>query len=363
VICRGTLIFFAFLLASATPAHSQVIFELPDGDRRAAPAIEDDVRDRSYTMRDSSGGSSSITVSGASLPMLLRSAGIDPLSFTFLQIDRPAGGSVFLTRRQATDAKAFEEGPPLVFANGSGFHFIRPSAGPGDNNAGDRIDDHGELVVALRTGTLIDVDARASRDRARPRTAITFKAAVARAAAGERLNYSWYFDDGSSAKGPEVTHSFARTGTYDVVVGVTSADDDVGGSSVVSVRVGKRAAGPRRKGGGTNRDALAPDSGVASAVGAATSATTRGRERSTNRGRRRTRQRNDTSNERVSGTLLASLDSSAATNLTGRLTAARTGSGEEHDPGAIPASVWAILAALVLFGGGAWSELRTRARS
>ena len=46
---------------------------------------------------------------------------------------------------------------------------------------------------------------------------VSFKAVVERSGAGEELTYSWYFDDGHSASGPEARHGFSQPGSYDVV--------------------------------------------------------------------------------------------------------------------------------------------------
>lgn len=64
-------------------------------------------------------------------------------------------------------------------------------------------------------------------------------------------------------------HRFAKRGSYDVVVGVTTPGDDAGASAVVTVQVGAPLAGPDRKGGGTNEEADAPDHGAATDGGGA----------------------------------------------------------------------------------------------
>ena len=105
--------------------------------------------------------------------------------------------------------------------------------------------------------------ATASTRRTRPGKAVDFSAVVERAGSGEQLEYSWYFDDGSSATGAEASHSFTKRGSYDVVVGVTSEGNETGASAVVTVQVGAPLGGPDRRGGGRNDDAGAPDHGAA----------------------------------------------------------------------------------------------------
>ncbi len=87
------------------------------------------------------------------------------------------------------------------------------------------------------------------------------------AAAGETVKINWTFDDGRSGRGREVTHRFRKPGSYDVVVGATTENDERGADDIVSVRVGKAPEGPDRKGGGTNPDSDAPDSGAGTGTG------------------------------------------------------------------------------------------------
>ncbi|HYG96789.1 MAG TPA: PKD domain-containing protein [Solirubrobacterales bacterium] len=222
----------------------------------------EDVREGSYVLRASSGESSQV-VSGFSLAALLEAAGADPYSFSYLEVLRPAGGAVLLSRNQALGEGAFPDGPPVVYATSAGTGFLRPSSGPEDLNASDSFEAPQGVTIALRKGSPLEVRAEASTLRTRPGKPVEFTAAVDRAGAGEELTYSWYFDDGASASGPSATHSFARPGSYDVVVGVTTPGDDTGVSAVVTIQVGAPPEGPDRKGGGTSRDAEAPDHGAA----------------------------------------------------------------------------------------------------
>ena len=104
---------------------------------------------------------------------------------------------------------------------------------------------------------------RHRRIKARPGQKVEFSAIVERAGSGEQLTYSWNFDDGHSGSGANASHSFAKRGSYDVVVGVTSGGNEAGASAVITIQVGEPLGGPDRKGGGTNRRADAPDHGSA----------------------------------------------------------------------------------------------------
>jgi hypothetical protein len=228
----------------------------------AALAGREDVVARPYFLRAAE-GESSTTVTGFSLAAILEAAGADPYGFSYLEVQRPAGGAVLLSRHQALDADAFGEGPPVVYAAAGGTGFLRPSTGGGDPNADDSFEAPQGVTVALHNGSPLRVRARASTQRTRVGQEISFSAIVDRAGSGEQLEYSWYFDDGNSASGATARHSFAERGSYDVVVGVTTPGDRAGTSAVVTIQVGAPLSGPDRKGGGRRREATAPDHGAA----------------------------------------------------------------------------------------------------
>jgi len=222
----------------------------------------EDVVGRGYVLRSSAGESSQV-VTGFSLAALIDATGADPFGFSYLELLRPAGGAVLLSRSQALDPGAFPDGPPVVYASPAGTSFLRPSSGAGDLNATDSFEAPQGVTIALRKGSPLQVTAEASTLRTRPGKAVRFSVEVEGAGAGEALACSWYFDDGGSATGATASHSFARKGSYDVVVGVTTPGDSTGSSAVVTVQVGPPLEGPDRKGGGTRHDSEAPDHGAA----------------------------------------------------------------------------------------------------
>ncbi|HUC06908.1 MAG TPA: PKD domain-containing protein [Solirubrobacterales bacterium] len=253
-------------VAGARADDAQFAIVSPGGEQQtlslAALAGNEDVIDRTYALR-SADGESSAAVSGFSLTVLLTSAGIDPYGFSYLEVQRPAGGSVLLSRHQALNAGAFDEGPPVIYAAPGGTGFLRPSTGASDLNASDSFEAPQGITVVLRSDSPLRVRAQASPLRTRPGESVAFEAIVDRAGAGEQLEYSWYFDDGDSASGATARHSFAKRGSYDVVVGVTTPGDRAGTSAVVTIQVGAPLSGPDRKGGGRRREAAAPDHGAA----------------------------------------------------------------------------------------------------
>ena len=228
----------------------------------AALAGGEDVVERGYVLR-SNGGESSTVLTGFSPAAILDAAGADPYGFSYLEVQCPAGGSVLLSRHQALDPGAFADGPPVLYTTPAGTGFLRPSSGPGDLNATDSFVAPQGIALVLRRDSSLLVRIESSTVRTRPGQPVDFDAIVERAGSGERLSYSWYFDDGHSASGSRARHSFAKRGSYDVVVGVTTPGDRAGASAVVTIQVGAPLSGPDREGGGRNRDAAAPDHGAA----------------------------------------------------------------------------------------------------
>jgi len=304
----------------------------------------EDVRERVYALRADSGESSQ-TVTGFSLARILEAAGADPYSFSFLEVQRPAGGAVLLSRDQALASSG--AGPPAVYVSGTGTGFLRSSAGTEDLNASPR--------------------------RTKPGQTIEFSAVVEQAGAGEQLTYSWYFDDGSSAEGAEASHSFAKRGSYDVVVGVTSDGNETGASAVVTIQVGAPLGGPDRKGGGTNKDSGAPDHGAATGPSSGSFAP-HGTSVESGSGRAPADRRpaaalsvrrsttapappqKSTAGDLVEGELV-SAETPQPPKPSEEQATARNGSLDgDGGGGGIPGAAWGILATLGLLGAGAAAE-------
>jgi|GEM_PF-3534260 len=253
-------------LDAARADVAQVTVVSPGGAQQTlsldALAGQEDVREGAYVLRSASGESTQ-TITGFSLAKVLEASGADPYTFSAIEVQRPAGGAVLLSRHQALDPSAFSDGPPVVYATASGTGFLRPGGGSEDFNADDSFEAPQGVTLVLRKDSPLRVVAKASPLKTKPGQPVSFDAVVESAGAGEQLTYSWSFDDGHSASGASVEHSFSKRGSYDVIVGVTTPGDSVGASAVVTIQVGKPLAGPERKGGGSNRDASAPDHGAA----------------------------------------------------------------------------------------------------
>jgi PKD repeat protein len=262
--------------ASAHADAAQVTVVSPGGAQQTlsleALGGSEDVVARPFVLRATSGESTE-TISGFSLAKVLDAAGADPYTFNYVEVQRPAGGAVRLSRHQAIDPDAFAEGPPTIYATAAGTGFLRPSTGPEDANATDSFVAPQGVTLSLRKGQPIAVTAKASPLKTKPGKPVSFEAIVSGTGAGEEVTYSWYFDDGGSATTATATHSFRKPGSYDVVVGITTPGDPTGSSDVITIQVGEPAAGPDRKGGGTDKAATAPDHGAATGAGEGTSAT------------------------------------------------------------------------------------------
>jgi len=358
--------------ASARADVAQVTVVSPGGVEQTlsldALAGGEDVVARPYALR-SSGGESAQTVTGFSLAAILDAAGADPYGFSYLEVQRPAGGAVLLSRDQALDDGVFPDGPAAIYATASGTGFLRPSAGAEDANAGDCFEAPQGISLVLRKGTRLRVRAQASTLRTRPGQPVRFSAVVEQAGSGEQLSYSWYFDDGHSAATAKASHSFAKRGSYDVVVGVTSGSDDSGASAVVTVQVGAPLGGPDRKGGGKDDSAEAPDHGAATGPsagagtgvggGEAPSATSTPAPAPTSptptpQAEQKAETPATPPGERVVGELIGA--SSDVPPPTAKQAAARSGQLQGDGGGGIPGAAWGLLATAGLFGAGALIE-------
>ena len=354
---------------------AQVTVVAPGGAQQTlsldALAGQEDVQGRPYVLR-SAAGESAQTVTGFSLAKLLEAADADPYGFSYLEVQRPAGGAVLLSRHQALDPGAFPEGPPVAYATASGTGFLRPSSSSSseDLNADDSFEAPQGITLVLRKDSPLRVVAKASPLRTRPGQPVSFEAVVERAGAGEQLAYSWYFDDGHSAAGASVEHGFAKRGSYDVVVGVTTPGDSAGTSAVVTVQVGAPLSGPNRKGGGRNHEADAPDHGAAtgtpgaapglaaspeSGVGVAPTDAQRGRRPRVRRSNTDTAPRDTAAGEPIVGELV-----SATTPIEpAKPVTARTGQLDDGGDGpGLPGAAVGVLVTVGLLGAGALIEAR-----
>ena len=107
-------------LEAARADTAQATVVSPGGSQQTlsldALAGSEDVVGRGYLLR-SPNGESSQAVTGFSLAVLVEAAGADPFGFSYLEVLRPTGGAVLLSRDQALDPGAFPDGPPVYYAS------------------------------------------------------------------------------------------------------------------------------------------------------------------------------------------------------------------------------------------------------
>lgn len=214
--------------------------------------------DTDYQIIDPSGTIETRHVRGISLAALLAAVDADPV-YGGVQVVRPDSSVVLVSKFQILAGSP----APAIYADGENAVFVRPSYFAGDANVVDVIA-AGVLAIRQTDSSPLQVEARASTAKTGVRKLVRFNASANGAAAGERCTFTWNFDDGSTATGPEVSHRFIRRGHFDVLVTVTTDGSSRSDPDVVSVQVGETVkSGKQRKGGGTNAASGAPDSGVA----------------------------------------------------------------------------------------------------
>jgi PKD repeat protein len=113
------------------------------------------------------------------------------------------------------------------------------------------VDDEGatasQQVAIVVTNAPPVADASVSNDNPQPGREVTFNASASHDPAGEIASYHWDFDDGASADGKVVTHTYIEGGYYSVTLTVT---DDEGASTSTHVGVNVQP-GKSDCGGGT----------------------------------------------------------------------------------------------------------------
>ena len=219
-----------------------------------------------------------------SINRLLALAGVVPETVSFTYVIRPSGTWATLSTSDVSAEPTFADGlKPIVWINGAETDYLRPLRSPQDTNTQDLIVEQAGAPIDLyvSSGPMLAVSAHATPDRVAVGRSVSFRAAVAGAAAGAGLSYEWSFQDGSSGSGATVTHAYRVAGTYYAVVTVRGSGDDAGGvSQPVPVTVGSppTAAGSTRP-GGSSRKPHAPAGGpVSSKPHAAVATRTAGRE-------------------------------------------------------------------------------------
>jgi len=382
-VFRALLLALALLLLAAAGASAASVTIAPSGGGAARSlTLADlaggfDVHGAAYTVRAADGAQSTVTVAeGISLNALLAAAGLGGDGFDYIALDKADGSSAIVMR---DDLGGTKEGPPVVWADAGGTHFLRPARRDGDANGADRVDlaDGSPLALALKTGNPLVPRIAVSALRARVGERVDFGASlVGGAPLGPGLEYSWYFGDGSGyVLGANLSHRYRRPGRYLVLLNVARGDRTAIGDpdrvTIHVVRAHERRPDDAHRagdvGGGTDGNgtggngtggghgsgapaaapaAPAPSAAAPASVAAPPSAPAR---------RRAPAPRRTPPGELVSGTLLAS--ASAAAAAPGAPGASRAASAAARGAAAdgplhVPVGVWIAvgLAALLALG-------------
>ena len=248
----------------APPQGAAVTIAPSDGGAARTVGLADladrfDVHDATYTLREADGTTTTLTVAdGISLTALLAVAGLDADAFTYVEVPGADGSGAILLR---DDLGGTDEGPPVVWADEQGVHFLRPSRGDGDVNDGDLVTlPDGPIAISLRTGDPLVPRISVSTLRARPRERIGFGATLAVGRLAPGMDFEWYFDGTGTASGANVSHRFPSPGSYLVLLYVVRGSGETV-SSTETVRVRVVRSHERRSSGGAHGSGERQDAG------------------------------------------------------------------------------------------------------
>lgn len=210
-----------------------------------------------YRLVSASGQTTTRQINGISLRALLDAVDADP-TFSAVTITRPGGGVVRISRTQIEAGGQV----PVIYAEGGLATFVRPAYATTDRNADDVVS-AATLTISQVDGTDYNLKAKAAKSTLKVGERVKFTASAV-GAAGQKLVYTWNFNDGTSGRGESVTHQFKKRGYYRVLVSVRGEGETASVSTVVRIQVGKAVKSKKkREGGGTNDAAGAPVSGRA----------------------------------------------------------------------------------------------------
>jgi PKD domain len=378
---RSLLLTFAVVALGAwsAPARASTTLTvvLPDEERRTVDLATDlgqpDTRTTYLVRRQKGTAHDRQFVEGYSLSQVFATIGA---TRGFKEVKLGADGEITVSENQLNDVP-----PPALYIENGNVMFIRNSFGAKDVNAYQNIQvsdtdvvQGSESSLKLHVGRKREVDAGEK---------LEFVVNTSGGGAGKQYGFEWDFDDGDVAKGNDVKHEFAETGTYDVTVTATTRDGE--GDTLeeaqahVRVNVGEpeRKSETDRSGGGTNTAGGAPSSGTydgspgaGSSTGGSTppttpySPSTPSPDPFDNVTTDNDPPATDTGDQ-VSGALLANLDAPPNDATASAARAARTGNPDfqvpEPDDSVSPAA-WAGLGALIFMGMGAGLESGRRPR-
>jgi PKD repeat protein len=203
-----------------------------------------DINNRPYRLN-----SGTATISGHSLEQVMKAADeqsedIDLATIPAVEIDRPRGGTVRITRDEILNDSAFSDGPPVFYEDNGDTVFVMPGRGTGvGSQYRFRL---APVGITVDSGSSFDVRLTASQTKVKVGQQVAFTATVSGQEGGESLTFNWSFGDGSSrtTAAPRVSHTFRKDGAFSVIVNVTGQSGS--GQTGIRVEVGEvKEAKPR----------------------------------------------------------------------------------------------------------------------
>ncbi len=197
---------------------------------------------------------------GVSIAQLLEETNTD-FNYDAIELVRPTGETLRLTREQI-DA----EQQPVIYVDQAGVsRFLGAPSASGRVASADHFQLGATLSLSQRSQSPLTVALTPQSKRIEPGGRVTFRASATGGPEGATYTYAWNFDDGSTVEGARstVTHRFGKRGQYQVlvtakIVGTARSDK----APVAIIQVGEPSKSKKnRTGGGTNKDADAPESG------------------------------------------------------------------------------------------------------
>jgi chitodextrinase len=238
-----------------------VVKQLSSADIQSSSDVSPDGGSTDYGVRfkgQKNGDQSTDHVSqGLSINQVLVNSGFDPTKVTFTAVPRLDGTWATLSTPQlqkpVADGVFVDSLLPVVHSIGDGMEYVRPLTGPNDANNNDVFtpaDASTPLDVYVFTGPELTVKETASKRKVQPGTPVQFSATVTdngTARPASSVDYSWTFGPDGTASTASPTHTFAKAGTYLVLLTVTGATDGAGGQATpVLITVGSPKAGPTK---------------------------------------------------------------------------------------------------------------------
>ena len=164
---------------------------------------------------------------------------------TFTELTRPIDGSESILQSGAGDLSApsgFLDGQlPVFWVNGSEIDYTRPLRNDSDNAATDdaiQSDQGGALDLYVHTGPLLTVTAHASATTIKADQTVTFTASSSGDSVPPTYRWTLFGSPHRFAVGQRVTHIFATSGLYEVLLSAAGSDDSAGSAEPLFITVG-----------------------------------------------------------------------------------------------------------------------------